>query len=421
MTLTVKKVEKLLRAGVPTKVTDGDIRGLMLVIEGKSSAAWLLRYQRNHAVRHMGLGSARDLSLAAARDLARRARERLASGIDPLELRKSERAAAAAAAAKRLTFKQASERFFVAHEAGWSNDRHRDEFASSLARWAFPLIGSMDVGDIDKDAVLRVLEQKHPKLKGGTFWTARAITADRTRNRIERILDWAEARGFRPAGTPNPARWKGFLDHLLPKPRKVAPLQNLRALPYVEVPRLMSVLAADETVAALAVRFVILTACRIGEALRATWGEIDLKKAEWVVPATRMKARREHRVPLSPQALALLEQLPREEANKFLFIGSKTGRAITEMTITRVLRRHCDATMHGFRSSFSDWAHERSGFSNHAIELSLAHSVGTAVEKAYRRTTILEQRRRLMDAWGKFCTSPPAAKKADVVPIRKPA
>jgi integrase len=419
MALTVKKVERLLRQGRPTKVTDGEVRGLMLVIESRTSAAWLLRYQRDHVVRHMGLGSARDLSLAAARELARRERERLAGGIDPLTLRKSERAAAAAAAARRLTFKEASERFFAAHEAGWSNERHRDEFLSSLRRYVYPHIGVLDVADIDKDAVLRVLEQK---LKTGeTFWVARAITADRTRNRVERILDWAEARGFRSAGTPNPARWRGFLDHLLPKPSRVSPVQNLRSLPYAEVPDLMAKLAADEGVAAMAARFVILTACRIGEALGATWGEVDLDKAEWSVPAERMKARRPHTVPLSPQAMALLDQLPREQGNVFLFISSKTvGKALTEITVTRALRHAgCDATLHGFRSSFSTWAHERSAFSDHVIELSLAHSVGTAVSRAYRRTNLPEQRRRLMEQWAKFCTAPVITAKADVVPMRR--
>ena len=421
MGLTVKRVEKLTRAGVPTKVTDGEVRGLMLCIESKTSAHWLLRYQRDKVTRHMGLGSAGDLTLSAARELARRERERLASGIDPLELRKTERARAAEAALRKLTFRQAAERFHAAKEAEWSSPRYGDEFLSSMARWVYPIFGGMDVAIIGKDDVLRVLEQKHPKLKGGTFWIKRTVTADRVRNRVERILDWSEAHGFRPAGTPNPARWRGFLDHLLPKPRKVSPPQNLRALPYTGVPAVVAALTTDETVAASAARFTIFTTCRIGEALGATWDEIDLQKAEWTLPPARMKARREHVVPLSSQAVELLEQLPREEGNKYLFISSKTpGKAVTEMTVTARLRNAgCDATLHGFRSSFSTWAHERSGFSSHAIEMSLAHSVGNAVEKAYRRTTILEQRRKLMQMWGRFVTSPPAAKKVgdNVVPI----
>jgi integrase len=421
MGLTVKRIDKLIRAGVPARVTDDDVKGLMFCVESKTSAYFLLRYQRNKIVHHMGLGSARDLSLAAARDAARRERERLAAGIDPLGLRRSERQKAAEANARRLTFKQAAERFYAAKEAEWTSDRHRDEFLSSLNRWVFPHIGGMDVAAVGKDHVLRVLEQKHPKLKDGTFWTKRAITADRVRNRIERVLDWAEARGFRAAGTPNPARWRGFLDNLLPKPRKIAPQQNLRALPYDAVPHLMSVLMADESVAAQAARFTILTACRIGEALGATWDEINLEKAEWTIPATRMKARKAHVVPLSAQVLALLEQLPREDGNGHLFVSPKSpGAAVSEMPLARALRNAgCDATVHGFRSSFSTWAHERTAFPDHVIEMSLAHSVGNAVSKAYRRTDLADKRRKLLQTWGAFCCTPMAdEKKGKVLTMR---
>src|SRR5262249_44344741 len=228
MALTVKRVEKLLRAGVPGKHTDtGDVRGLMLCIESKSSAHWLLRFQRAGRVRHMGLGSARDVPLAAARTKARRERERLADGVDPLAVKHAERATAAAAAARKLTFKEAAERCHEALAAGWSNPHHANEFISSLRRWVYPHIGNLDVAAVGKDEVLRVLEQRLPDrigkgTDGSTFWVAHSQTADRTRNRIQRVLDWAEARGFRPAGTPNPARWAGFLDQLLAKPRKIA-------------------------------------------------------------------------------------------------------------------------------------------------------------------------------------------------------
>jgi integrase len=231
-------------------------------------------------------------------------------------------------------------------------------------------------------------------------------------------LDWASARGFRSGD--NPARWRGFLETLLPKPSRVAPVTNLRALPYDQVGQLMGQLAANEDVASMAVRFVIMTASRVGEALGATWDEIDLDKAEWAIPAERMKARKPHTVPLSPQAVALLQSLPTEDGNRFLFIsGTRAGKAVTEMTLTRRLRdAGCDATLHGFRSSLSTWAHERTAFSDHCIEMSLAHSVGTAVAKAYRRTTLPEQRRRLMEQWATFCNSP-AEKSGRVVPLRR--
>jgi integrase len=415
--LSVKRVEKLLRGGVPGRHTDGDVRGLMLCVEGKKSAHWLLRFQINHVVRHMGLGSARDLSLAAARERARRERERLASGVDPLKLRQDERAAAAAAAARKLTFKQAAERCHEALAAGWTNPHHAHEFISSLRRWVYPHIGNLDVAAVGKDEVLRVLEQK--LRTGGTFWTAKTITADRTRNRIERVLDWAEARGFRPSGTPNPARWKGFLDQLLAKPRKIAPVKNMSSVPHPEVPAVMQLLAAEDTVASAALRFIIMTASRLGEALKATWREVDLEAAEWVIPKERMKARREHRVPLSPQALALLKSLPTEEGNPFLFISSKTpGTHIAETTVTDVLRRAGrKETLHGFRSSFADWAHERTNAPGIVVEMSLAHNPGSAVERSYRRTDLTVKRRKLLEQWSAFCCTPPA-QRADVVPIR---
>jgi len=312
--------------------------------------------------------------------------------------------------------------------AGWSNPHHANEFISSLRRWAYPHIGSIDVAAIGKDEVLRVLEQKLPsklsKDAGATFWTGRTQTADRTRNRIERVLDWAEARGFRPSGTPNPARWKGFLDQLLAKPRKIAPLKHMPSVPYDEVPALMQALAAEESVASAALRFLIMTGVRLGEALNATFAEIDLKAAEWVIPKQRMKARKEHTVPLSPQVIELLKSLPTEEGNPFLFISSKTqGTHIAETTVTDALRRAGrKETLHGFRASFKTWAEERTSFPSIIAEMSLAHTVGNAVERSYRRTDLVTKRRKLMEQWARFVTTPTITvekKGGTVVPMRK--
>ena len=418
MALTVRRVEALLRAGKPAKVTDSEVKGLMLVTDGKGNGYWQLRYQIDGKVRYMGRGSASEVTLAEARERGRDARKLIRDGIDPLEQKRVLRAAKAAAAQRRLTFKEAASRLHMAKGAEWSS-RHSFEFLSSLERYAFKHIGNMDVADVDRDAVLRVLEQ--PLKGGGTFWTARAITADRVRNRIERVLDWGEARGYRVSGTANPARWAGFLDHLLPKPHKLAPVQHLRALPYDQVPPLMMRLAAEDSVAAQAVRFIVSTIVRMKEGLNATWDEIDQQKAEWVIPAARMKARRPHTVPLSPQVLALLAQLPREADNPYLFISSTiAGKPIGEMSVTRALRvAGCNATMHGFRSSFSTWANERTSFPGIVIEMSLAHAVGTAVEKAYRRTDLFDKRRKLMEQWSRFCCMPPVAEKGGVVPLRR--
>jgi integrase len=419
--LTVKRIQKLLHAGLPGRHTDvGGIRGLMLCIESKTSASWAIRYQRLGVVRLMGLGSARDLSLAAARELARRERERLAGGIDPLERRRAERAAAKAATTKHHNFRDTVERFFAAKESGWSNARHRDEFMSSLQRWVFPVIGTMDVTEIGKDEILRVLEQK---IKGGgTFWHDRAVTADRTRSRIESVMGYAAARGWLPPGTPNPAKWEDFLEHLLARPRDIRPVRHLRAMPYAEIPGLMAKLARDPTIGARTLQFIIMTACRRGEALGATLDEFQFDTAEWLIPGRRMKNRREHRVPLSPQVLALLADLPREAGNDFVFVSAHTaGKAVSDTALNRALRAaRCLQTIHGFRSSFRDWAEERSRFNNTEIEMSLAHSVGSAVERSYRRTDLFEKRRRLMAAWSVFCCTPLVGADANkVLPMKR--
>jgi integrase len=322
--LSAKRVEKLLRAGVPGRHTDGDVRGLMLCIEGPNSAHWLLRWQRDHKVRHMGLGSARDLPLASAREKAREQRERIARDIDPLKLKHSERTAKLAAEAKQVTFKQAAQRYHEAHQSSWTNAVYAGEVLSSLERWTYPVIGNLDVGAIGKDNVLHVLEQK---CEGDTFWHKYTVTADRVRNRIEKVLDFAAVRGWRSAGD-NPARWKGHLSQALPAPRKLAPVKNMAAVSYADVPKLMAALAADPAVAAQAARFIVLTACRLSEATKAVWeGEIDLEAVQWRVPPGRMKARKAHTVPLSPQVLELLKSLPREEGNPFVFISGKASGA----------------------------------------------------------------------------------------------
>jgi integrase len=427
MGLTVKKIEDLLREGVPGKHTDSDVKGLMLCIESSASAHWLLRWQREGKVYHMGLGSVRsegrkgregDLKLAAARELARQARERIARGINPLELKRQERKARQQAEATRRTFKQAAERYHEAHKASWSSAMYKREFLLSLQRWAYPQIGDLDVGAIGKDEVLRVLEQKlrHGE---GTFWHQRAITADRVRNRIERVLDFATVRGW--CAGDNPARWHGYLEGALPSPRKVRPVKHLDAVPYDAVPKLMAGL--DSSVGAQALRFTILTAVRLGEAAGARWNEIDLDAAEWVIPAARMKSRREHRVPLSPQVVELLKGVYREEGNPFVFIGARTpGTAVAQATVLQALRRTGrDETVHGMRSAFRDWCGDRTGFAREVAEAALAHIVGDKAEQAYRRGNALAKRRKLMEAWATFCCTPPVADKtiADtVVPIR---
>jgi hypothetical protein len=297
--LTVKRLEKLLK--VPGKYTDGEVQGLILTVEKPGSANWSLRYQRNHKVTQLGLGSAIEgrskyLSLAQARDKARQEYKQLADdGVDPLERKRSNRAAQIAAQAKAVTFKQAAERYHEKHRSSWTNASHAAEFLSSLSRWAYPFIGSLDVSAIDMALVLQVLEQ--PLLRNeGTFWQKYVVTADRTRSRMERVLDFSRVHGWRPGD--NPCRWKGYLSEALPAPRKVSPVKNHAAVPYQDIPALMNALATDPDVGAHALRFKVLTAARLSEAIKATWDEVDLEERVWSLPARRMKGRKPHVVPL---------------------------------------------------------------------------------------------------------------------------
>jgi integrase len=421
MGLTAKRVEKLLRKGEPDRHFDGN--GLYLAVTGKNTGHWLRRYELHGKGHWAGLGGCAAFRLAEARERNRRISQHLADGIDPLAEKRARKVAQLAAAATRLAFKEATERFVAQRDAAWSSRKHAGEYLSTLQRYAWPYLGALDVAAIDVPHVLAVLEQKVPAATrgypAGTLWTARAVSADRVRNRIESVLSWCAARGYRPKG-PNPAAWAGNLEHVLPKPSKVARVNHLAAVPYGELPALMAQLATREGVGVKALTFTTLTASRSNEVLGATWDEIDFGNAVWTVPAERMKSRREHKVPLAPQALALLKHLYREEGNPHLFIGAR-NEALGDAAMSATLRRlGCNATVHGMRSAFSTWAHEQTAHSNHVIEMCLAHAVGTDIEKVYRRTDLFNKRRNLLEQWATYCCSPPAATGA-VLPLRKGA
>ena len=409
--LTAKKVEKL---KIPGRYRDGLIPGLYLQVAEGGAKSWLLRYEVAGREHMLGLGSARTFTLKAARERARAARVQLADGIDPLVAKRAARATAAAEAAKAISFREVAEKYFDQHAAKWSNRKHRDQFLASLRDYAFPLIGALPVAALDTALVLKVLEQPVAASRGnpaGAFWSVRPETASRVRSRIENVLDYATVRGHRQGD--NPARWKGYLDQVLPTARRV---KNLAALSYAELPAFMTTLAAVPGVPARALEFLILTAARAGEVVGARWSEIDLGAAIWTIPAERMKARREHRVPLSPRALDLLKGLYREDGNPFVFIGGRGGLAETAMF--HLLRRlgRGDITIHGFRSTFRVWAAERTSYPREVAEQSLAHSVGSAVERTYARTTLFDHRRRLMAEWSAYCYGPPV--EGAVVPLR---
>jgi integrase len=353
---------------------------------------------RDGKARHMGLGSVEIVSLAKAREMAREKRRQLFDGQDPIEERDLARAATRTNAARSITFKESAEKLIAAQQAGWRNPAHRAQWKSTLAAYAFPVLGDVPASVIDVAMVMKVLEP---------IWAAKPETASRVRGRIESVLDWAAARGFRSGD--NPARWRGHLDKLLPPRSKIAKVKHHAALAYAELPAFMAVLREQEGISPRALEFTILTVARTNEAVRARWSEINLATSMWTVPAGRMKGHREHRVPLSDRAVEILENLPRE--GEFVFVGSRAGTPLSNMALLMTLRRmgRGDLTAHGFRSTFKDWATETTAYPVELSEMALAHIVSDKTEAAYRRGDMLEKRRRLMADWAAYCASPERA------------
>jgi integrase len=383
--LTAARVDKLKKPG-----RYGDGGGLWLQIAAAGTKSWLLRYQRDGKARQMGLGPVSLVSLADARERARDARRILLDGRDPIDVRNAERLTAKIEAAKGMTFQQCAERYVATHQAAWRNEKHRAQWRSTLQRYAFPKLGTLPVSAVDTSLVLKVLEP---------IWASRPETAGRLRGRLEAVLDWATAREYR-AGD-NPARWRGHLDKLLPAKRKLRGVRHHTAMSYDELPAFMVRLRQSEFVSARALEFTILTAARTGETIGARWAEIDITTRVWTVPEDRTKSGREHRVPLSDRAVELLGALPREDKNEYLFIGCK-GAGLSNMAMLELVKS-AGVTVHGFRSTFRDWAAETTAYPNHVVEMALAHVIGDKVEAAYRRGDLFEKRRRLMRDWATYC------------------
>ena len=380
---TVAKLKKQGRYAV------GD--GVYLQISESNTRAWLLRYTLNGRARHMGLGPYSLITLAEARAKARDARRLLLDKIDPLEARRAAHRQRLLETARGKTFKDCAEAYIAAHEAGWRDPRSQKQWVQSLTAYVYPHIGELSVADIDTGIVVSVLEQ---------IWKTKPETASRVRGRIEAVLDWAKVRGLRSG--ENPARWRGHLDHLLPARRKMRRVEHFAAMPYAEVADFVAELRRKQEVSATALEFLILTAARSAEVLGARWDEID--GDVWTVPAERMKSGKEHRVPLSGRAVVILESLARK--GDFIFIDPRTGSASSAHALNRALHRmgRGDVTVHGFRSTFRDWAAETTAYPNHVVEMALAHAVGNGVEAAYRRGDLFEKRRELMQAWAHYCT-----------------
>lgn len=395
------------RLGEPGLHFVGGVSGLALQVLPTGGRTWILRISIGGRRRDMGLGGYPDVTLASARDAARRARELVRDGIDPIEQgRAAKRALALAQLSRTITFRDAAEAYVAGQEAGWKNPKHRAQWGSSLAAYAYPVLGSMPVDEIDLAHVSRVLDP---------IWTTKTETASRVRGRIEQVLDWAAARGHRSG--PNPARWRGHLDKLFPKPSKVARPQHHRALPIADIGAFMSELRASAGVGARALEFAILTAARSSEVRGATWSEMDLAAKVWTIPGARMKAGREHRVPLSKDAMSVLASLPPGASSDNVFQASRGGE-LSDMTLSAVMRRMAaPGVPHGFRSTFRDWVAEHTAYPSEVAEMALAHSIGNKVEAAYRRGDLFEKRRRLAEDWAAFCGKPHALTDT-VVPLR---
>ena len=348
----------------------------------------------NGRTRDAGFGPYPTVSLTRARREAERCRRLVHDGIDPIEARNAERQAAVAASAKAMSFEQCAKAFIASHKMGWKSEKHGALWRSTLEAYVYPVMGALPVQDIDTALVLKALQP---------IWADKPDTASQVRGRIESVLSWAKACDHR--GGENPARWRGHLDQLLPARSNVRRVQHHPALPFAEMPAFMEQVRARDGTAARAFEFMVLTASRIGEVLGARWEEIDRKARLWTVPAERMKkGRKEHRVPLSPRALAILEEMAKVRRGDFVFAGMKSGQHISDMGIrTLVGELREGITRHGFRSTFRDWAAETTAFPNHVVEMALAHAIGDAVEAAYRRGDLLQKRRELMEAWAAHC------------------
>jgi integrase len=403
--LTAIRITRLKKKGM---YADGG--GLYLRVADGGSKQWIFRYATHGRLRDMGIGPVHTLSLAEARERATEARKLRLDGIDPIAHKRARRAAVLAADAKAMTFKQCADAFIASHEAGWSNAKHRHQWHISLTQYVYPIIGSLPVSAIDTALVMKVIEP---------MWKAVPETASRVRGRIENVLDWAKVSGFRDG--ENPARWRGHLDHLLPAKSKVQKVEHHAALPYADIGAFTAKLRESAGVPARALELLLLTAARVGEIRGGTWAEIDLASRMWIIPAERMKGGKEHRIPLSVAAVAVLRGMHAIRRSDYVFPGRRTGRPLSNTMILNIAKQVAgrDITLHGFRSTFRDWAAERTSFPREVAEMALAHAIPDAVEAAYRRGDLFEKRRKLMDAWADYCGKP-AASGGKSVAIREP-
>ena len=402
--LTVLKVKQL---KTPGWHPDGN--GLYLLIKQSGSKSWVYRYWINKKERKHGLGSYPTVTLEAARDDATNCRKLTSKKIDPIDHKRQLEAEKALEEAKGITFKECALAYIESHKAGWKNRKHESQWRNTLDTYAYPEIGNLAVQDVDVGLVMKVLEP---------IWYEKTETATRVRQRIENILDWAKVRKYRTG--ENPALWRGHLDKLLPKPTKVQRVKHHDAMPYSDTPEYFRSLRNKNTLAAKALAFTILTATRSNEAREAKWDEIDLKAELWTIPDERMKAGKQHRVPLSDETLRILKEVEPFKVDDRVFPGLKKGKSISDAAVLKQLKStHPDCTVHGFRSTFRDWCAETTNFPREIAESALAHSLKDKTEAAYQRGDMFIKRQKLMEAWANHCLTDKKA--SDVVPIQKMA
>lgn len=397
-----RKIEKLKKQKTAGLIGVGGVPGLHLQVTAAGATTWILRFTAGVKPgtgkawrRDLGLGSYDKVLLKDAREKARQAHEQIAQGIDPITEKREQRSAMIAARLAEITFEEAAKQFIVTKSAEWRNEKHGQQWTNTLEKYAHPVIGPLRVADIELAHVQKILEP---------IWITKTETAKRVRSRIENVLDWATVCGFRKGD--NPARWKGYLDKMLAAPGKIQEVEHHAALAIDALPAFLAQLRQRNGIGARALEFAILTAARSGEARGATWKEIDLEAKLWTIPAERMKAGKQHRVPLSPDAMKLLKALPHMEGTDLVFVPPRArgAKTLSDNTLTKVLKdMGVPVTVHGFRSTFRDWCSEHTEFSREVAEMALAHKIDSAVEATYRRGDLLDKRRLLMGKWASYC------------------
>lgn len=402
MNLTIKRIQNEKRKG---RYADGN--GLYLQVARSGAKSWIFRYKRNKKTYEMGLGGIDLYPLVEARRKAMDLKKLIADGLDPITESKKRKQAQFLNDARQITFASCAQQYIDSHKVAWKNEKHLTQWTNTLEQYIYPFIGELSIADIDTDLIIKCFQP---------IWTTKTETASRTRGRVERIFDWALARGFRT--TPNPARWKGHLDKLLPSPMKIKRVEHFKAMSLDEMGAFCKRLRSEQGISSRALEFTILTAARTNEVLGAKWEELDIDQKIWTIPADRMKANNLHQVPLSPRAIEILLMLRAHRKSVYVFSGRRPNKPLSNMAMLKVLRKmKIKTTTHGFRSTFRDWAAEKTNFPREVAEAALAHTLGNKVELAYLRTTLFDRRAKMMNQWDKFCAT--ETRRAEVLHLSK--